>query len=310
MKSSLSLHSFVVCNPKTFIETKCFRNNHISSKAISTIRNYPINKPFQKSCSQISFSKSWSPHVHFSTETQQNTKREKKEAPESAEENSKKDKREPKEDSKKESLKKGDEESKKEKKETPKKSEEEGKKEKKEAPKKAEESQKTPEVSKELPKIKTAPVDDNSPIDPKIQKLANDLAQLNMLEMLQFARVMSRILGVPYENILSMGAPQPVQVMQTTSVPSNAPAAEVKAAPAAAPAKEKTTWALRLVKMDEGTKYKVLKEIRALKPGMKIDESKKYIEDLPQILLEEAKPDELAKWEEKLKPAGAHLERV
>jgi len=247
-------------------------------------------------------------HVHFSTETQpQSAKKEKKEFPKKAEEESTKEK--------KEFPKKADEESKKEKKEFPKKVEEDSKKEKKEFPKKVEEDSKKEKKEKpksdepmEAPKIKIAPLENNSPIDPKIQQLATDLSQLNMLEMLQFARAMSKILGVPYESILSMGAPQQVQVLApTTAAPSTPAESKVEPPP---PPKEKTTWALKLVKMDEGTKYKVLKEIRALKPGMKIDESKKYIENLPQILIEDAKADELAKWEEKLKPVGAYLERV
>lgn len=39
-------------------------------------------------------------------------------------------------------------------------------------------------------------------------------------------------------------------------------------------AQEKTSFTVKLVKMDEGAKYKVLKEIRALKPGMNIADVK------------------------------------
>jgi len=140
----------------------------------------------------------------------------------------------------------------------------------------------------------------------KIEKLAREISQLTALETAAFTRALARLLGIPHEMFLT---PQAVQV---TAAPVAAPAApppEEKKVEVAPPKPAKTTVNLKLVKMDEGAKYKVLKEIRALKPGMKIDESKKYVENLPQIILEDAKPDEAAKWEEKLKDTGAHLVR-
>jgi len=104
-----------------------------------------------------------------------------------------------------------------------------------------------------------------------------------------------------------MGAPQPTPVQFVQAAPvAPPPQPEVKAEP---PKPPKSTFNLKLVQMDEGAKYKILKEIRALKPSMNLTESKKYVENLPQIILEEAKPDEIAKWIEKLKAVGAHLEQ-
>jgi len=157
--------------------------------------------------------------------------------------------------------------------------------------------------------VKLANTDEDAPIDLKVQNLANEVVKLNMLEMVQFARVMSKLINVPYEQLISMSNPQQVVVAAATPAAS-LPKEEKKEEAPPPPKVEKTTWNLKLVKMDEGAKYKILKEIRALKPGMKIDESKKYVENLPQIILEDSKPDELAKWEEKLKAVGGHMERV
>ncbi len=64
---------------------------------------------------------------------------------------------------------------------------------------------------------------------------------------------------------MSYGPPPPQAANQASQAPQQA-----AAPPPPPPAAEKTEFTVRLVKMDEGAKYKVLKEIRVFKPGMSV----------------------------------------
>lgn len=139
--------------------------------------------------------------------------------------------------------------------------------------------------------------------DAKILKLVDDISSLSMVEQFIFMRALAEKLGVPFESLISMGSVGgggPVQAAQPTAAA--APKEEKKEAP------PKTAFTVKLTQMDDGAKYKVLKEIRDLKPGMNIAESKKYIEGLPKVLVEGVSKEVAEKWAEKLKAVGGVVE--
>jgi len=72
--------------------------------------------------------------------------------------------------------------------------------------------------------------------------------------------------------------------------------------------KKITGYTLKLVGISDGAKFKVLKEVRAFKPGLTIPESKVFVEQLPSTLGENMQKEEADKWVEKLKQAGAEVE--
>jgi len=156
-------------------------------------------------------------------------------------------------------------------------------------------------------------------IDPKIEKLIDEMLRLNVFEMKIFIETVSKKLGVPdsvFMNPLTSNpypAPSGMQFQAASGgvAPTGGVSAPVQGGVAAAPKEEpkveKQSFTVKLVKAEEGVKYKVLKEIRALKPGMNIAESKKYIENLPQILKEGVTKDEADKWQQKIKEAGGEV---
>eukprot|EP01114_Cavostelium_apophysatum_P004171 TRINITY_DN1434_c0_g1_i1.p1 TRINITY_DN1434_c0_g1~~TRINITY_DN1434_c0_g1_i1.p1 ORF type:complete len:262 (-),score=82.30 TRINITY_DN1434_c0_g1_i1:224-1009(-) len=164
------------------------------------------------------------------------------------------------------------------------------------------------------------PAEPQIKLDPKIEKLIDEMMRLNVYEMKTFIEAVSKKLGVPdsvFMNPLTSNpypAPSGMQfaasqggAVPTGAAPAAGGAAQAAAAKAAEKPAEKSTFKVKLVKADEGVKYKVLKEIKALKPGMGIVELKKYIENLPQILKEDATKEEAEKWQKQIKEAGGEV---
>jgi len=102
-------------------------------------------------------------------------------------------------------------------------------------------------------------------------------------------------------------AAAPVAAPAPAAAPT-APSATPPIAEAPAPASGPKLFSVKLVGFEEGAKIKVLKEIRVLKPGMQLMESKNMVENLPQTLREGAPEDEAKKWQEKLVAAGGKVE--
>ncbi|KAL7747192.1 54S ribosomal protein L12, mitochondrial [Sorochytrium milnesiophthora] len=88
-----------------------------------------------------------------------------------------------------------------------------------------------------------------------------------------------------------------------------APAAAAAAGPAA-PAEEekpaeKTQFNVMLEKFDAATKAKVIKEIKAIVPGINLIEAKKFVEGAPKLVKENATKEEAEKIKKALEAAGA-----
>jgi len=70
----------------------------------------------------------------------------------------------------------------------------------------------------------------------------------------------------------------------------------------------KTSFSLVLTAVPEDAKFKVLKEVRILKPGMKLMESKELVDKLPSTLKDDVPKEEADQWLAKFKELGATLE--
>ena len=122
-----------------------------------------------------------------------------------------------------------------------------------------------------------------------IAKLVEDLSGLTVLEVAELVKTLEEKWGV--------SAAAPVAVA----------AAGPAAGPAAAPAEEKTEFDVILA--DGGSnKIAVIKEVRAVVPGLGLAEAKKLVESAPQPLKEGAKKEEAEEIKKKLEAAGAKVE--
>eukprot|EP00005_Dracoamoeba_jomungandri_P003174 CAMPEP_0174250258 /NCGR_PEP_ID=MMETSP0439-20130205/488_1 /TAXON_ID=0 /ORGANISM="Stereomyxa ramosa, Strain Chinc5" /LENGTH=162 /DNA_ID=CAMNT_0015330277 /DNA_START=150 /DNA_END=638 /DNA_ORIENTATION=+ len=143
--------------------------------------------------------------------------------------------------------------------------------------------------------------------EPHIKELGDQIMRLNQIEYLSLTKYMQKQLGIPD----SVMEGSPVIVSQSASQQAAAPQAgageekkdEAPAAPTAANGK------LVLTALEDGAKFKVLKEIRAtICPGMKIMDAKKLVENLPQVLVEDITSDAAQAHIKVLKELGAVVE--
>lgn len=121
-----------------------------------------------------------------------------------------------------------------------------------------------------------------------LNKIVEELSGLTVLEVAELVKSLEDKWGV------------------SAAAPVAAVAAVGGAAPAAA-AEEKTEFDVILA--DAGTnKIAVIKEVRAVVPGLGLAEAKKLVESAPQKLKEGAKKDEAEEIKKKLEAAGAKVE--
>jgi len=152
-------------------------------------------------------------------------------------------------------------------------------------------------------------------IDPKITALVEQLLLLNIMEQLDFIEVFADKIGVTPEQMKAALQPQVVY----TGAPAGSAAPVAEAAPAEAPVEKpapqkeeeekESSYTIKLTKLAEGAKFKVLKEIRSLgQLNEKITESRRFVENLPQVIKYNASKEELEAWREKITAAGGTIE--
>lgn len=166
-------------------------------------------------------------------------------------------------------------------------------------------------------------VEEMTDFPPKINQLVESYTALNVAEQMLFFRALCKRLNIPFETMMQGGGGGPAYYAPTPggAIPPGAPGGAAPADAAGAAGKdgkkdagkkeekkeEKSTVTIKLVKLADGAKYKVLKEIRTLKPGMSVADSKNFVENLPSVLAEGVSKEEAAKWEQKIKEAGGEL---
>ena len=121
----------------------------------------------------------------------------------------------------------------------------------------------------------------------KIEKLAEDLSGLTVLEAAELAKLLEDKWGV--------SAAAPVAV-----------AAAAGPAAAAAPAVEKTEFTVVLTEAGD-KKINVIKEVRAI-TGLGLKEAKDLVEGAPKEVKADVSKDEAAKIKKQLEDAGAKVE--
>jgi len=169
------------------------------------------------------------------------------------------------------------------------------------------------------PEFPNAEIPDQNPPGPidvfseRVESLAEQVVNLNMVEMMHFMKSVSRRLGISFEQFTQAPAPQYFAPPPGFQAPSGQVAGGTDAKIEGEQKKEepkevKNIFTVKLVKLDDGAKYKVLKEIRTLKPGMSVTDSKKFVDTLPSVLAEGTPKDEADKWVSTIKAAGGVVE--
>ena len=122
-----------------------------------------------------------------------------------------------------------------------------------------------------------------------LQKIANDLSGLTVLEAAELAKLLEEKWGVSAAAAVAVAA---------------GPAAA--GAPGAAPAEEKTEFTVVLASAGE-KKIEVIKEVRAI-TGLGLKEAKDLVEGAPKSVKEGVNKDDAAKIKAQLEKVGAKVE--
>jgi large subunit ribosomal protein L7/L12 len=122
-----------------------------------------------------------------------------------------------------------------------------------------------------------------------LQKIANDLSSLTVLEAAELAKLLEEKWGVSAAAAVAVAA---------------GPAAA--GAPGAAPAEEKTEFTVVLANIGE-KKIEVIKEVRAI-TGLGLKEAKDLVEGAPKNVKEGVNKDDAAKIKAQLEKVGAKIE--
>eukprot|EP00604_Paraphysomonas_vestita_P002947 CAMPEP_0174820828 /NCGR_PEP_ID=MMETSP1107-20130205/4894_1 /TAXON_ID=36770 /ORGANISM="Paraphysomonas vestita, Strain GFlagA" /LENGTH=184 /DNA_ID=CAMNT_0016036891 /DNA_START=204 /DNA_END=758 /DNA_ORIENTATION=- len=139
----------------------------------------------------------------------------------------------------------------------------------------------------------------------RVQKLVDELLDLNLLEVGMFFKAVQVRLGLPDEAIYLAGG-------GGGGGGGNAVAQQEEAAPAAAapePPKVKDVFELKLKVVDAKAKIKVIKEVRTI-TGLGLKEAKDLVEKAPCLVKENLSKEEGEKFMKLLVEAGAEAELV
>lgn len=138
---------------------------------------------------------------------------------------------------------------------------------------------------------------------PRVRKIGEALFQLNQVEMFELVKLLQLRFDVPDSALMGGGV-----VVQAAGAAAPAAAAEPAAEEPKEEKKEKMIFDVQLTAVAEADKFKVLKEIRALKPGMKLLESKEMVEKLPSMLKQNVPKEEAEQMVAKFKELGGTVE--
>eukprot|EP00010_Vexillifera_abyssalis_P004624 CAMPEP_0201561562 /NCGR_PEP_ID=MMETSP0173_2-20130828/78863_1 /ASSEMBLY_ACC=CAM_ASM_000268 /TAXON_ID=218659 /ORGANISM="Vexillifera sp., Strain DIVA3 564/2" /LENGTH=222 /DNA_ID=CAMNT_0047976075 /DNA_START=951 /DNA_END=1619 /DNA_ORIENTATION=+ len=147
-----------------------------------------------------------------------------------------------------------------------------------------------------LPTFEEPNADGSPDVPQKLIDLAEQFVALTTVESAQVAQLIQHKMGIRDEELFGGGP----------SVASGASQQEDDG-DAEPEAPKKTSFTLKLEGFADGSKFKVLKEIRALNPALSLTECKALIDNMPSVLLENVSPEECSKWKSALEPLGADL---
>ncbi|KAH0954910.1 hypothetical protein HN011_011616 [Eciton burchellii] len=132
-------------------------------------------------------------------------------------------------------------------------------------------------------------------VNPKIDRIANDITALNLIEVAELSELLKKRLNLPDVPVAPIGgfavASQSVEEeMQSKNV--------------------QTAFSVKVTSFDEKNKVALIKEIKKLMPDMNMVQAKKFIETNPVMVKKDISKDEAEKLKETLTSVGAVVEII
>lgn len=129
----------------------------------------------------------------------------------------------------------------------------------------------------------------------KIRQLVDDISKLTVLEVSDLNELLKTTLKI--SDIASVPAvPAPTVAVATPDSNEDSPA------------QQQSEFTVKLTGFADGTKAKVIKEIKTIMEGMNLVQAKKFVEDAPQIVRKEVSKEEAEELKKILETAGATVQ--
>jgi large subunit ribosomal protein L7/L12 len=152
----------------------------------------------------------------------------------------------------------------------------------------------------EMPILPLPPLDGRAP--PHIEKLADDMLNLTMLEMHELINMVQHHFGWTDDEL-------DIFAVDGSVGGGGGGAGAAGQAEAEQVPEEKTSFDLKLESYDEKAKIKVIKEVRAI-AGLGLKEAKELVEGAPKVIKKDLKKEQAEELKAKLEEAGAKVEIV
>ncbi|OXU23563.1 hypothetical protein TSAR_004673 [Trichomalopsis sarcophagae] len=132
----------------------------------------------------------------------------------------------------------------------------------------------------------------DKPVSPKIDKIAQEITSLNLIEVAELSDLLKKRLNLPDAPVMPVGGF------------AAAPKVEEEEA---APKVVKSSFTVKLMKFDDKQKVALIKEIKSLLPGTNLVQAKKFVESAPQVVKADIDKEEAEKLKEALSKVGGEI---
>ncbi|XP_013381143.1 39S ribosomal protein L12, mitochondrial [Lingula anatina] len=139
---------------------------------------------------------------------------------------------------------------------------------------------------------------EEKPISDKIQRIVDEISGLTLKEVADLNSLLKKTL-----NISDAPAMMPMGMMGSMPAQPEEPQEEEVATPVVVTAVQ-TSFQVKLTEYDESKKVALIKEIRSTVEGMNLVQAKKFVESLPQVVIQDVGQEEAETVKKKLEAAG------
>lgn len=140
------------------------------------------------------------------------------------------------------------------------------------------------------------PEGSDKPVNPKLDNIVNQIADLNLLEVSELSSLLKRKLNLPETAMMPMAGF------------ASAPSAKATDEEEEAPKVVKSSFKVKMIKFDDKQKVALIKEIKSIFDGMNLVQAKKFVESVPTFVKEDVSKEEAEKLREALTKIGAVIE--
>lgn len=130
----------------------------------------------------------------------------------------------------------------------------------------------------------------DKPASAKIDKIAQEITSLNLVEVAELSDLLKRRLNLPDAPMMAVGSVG-ASKEEEDDIPKIV----------------KSTFTVKLMEFEDGKKVNLIKEIKNLMPGTNLVQAKKFVESLPAVVMPDLSKEEADKMKEVIEKAGGKV---